>query len=94
MNIQEQIQKVLEEKVNPVLAEHYGGATLTEYTDGVAWVKMTGACGGCPSAQETIANIVRTAVQQEVPEVSDVRLDNSVSDDLLDMARKILNKEI
>lgn len=88
------IQKILEEKVNPILAQHYGGAMLTEYTEGVAWIKMTGACGGCPSSQETIENVVRSILMDEMPEIVDVCLDNTVSSDLLDFAKKILNKEV
>lgn len=90
----EAIQKILEEKVNPILAQHYGGAMLTEYTEGVAWIKMTGACGGCPSSQETIENVVRSILMDEMPEIVDVCLDNTVSSDLLDFAKKILNKEV
>ena len=34
--MEEQIKKVLKDKVDPVLAAHYGGAVLTKYEDGVA----------------------------------------------------------
>ena len=34
--MEKQIIEVLKEKVDPVLAEHYGGAVLTEFKDGVA----------------------------------------------------------
>lgn len=94
MTKEEKIQKILEEKVNPILEQHYGGAVLTEYTEGVAWVKLTGACGSCPSSQETLENVVRSILMDEMPEIADVCLDNTVSSDLLDFAKKILNKEI
>ena len=66
---------------------------LTKYEDGVAYVKLTGACATCPSAQETLEDVVKDFVMGGVPEVKDVVLDTSVSEDLLDMARKILKKE-
>lgn len=92
--MEEQIKNVLKEKVDPVLAEHYGGAVLTKYEDGVAMVKLTGACASCPSAQSTIEDVVKSIVMDNIQGVKDVVLDNSISEDLLDMARKILRKEI
>lgn len=91
--MEEQIRKVLEEKVDPVLSEHFGGASLTRVEDGVVYVKMTGACAGCPSAQETLESVIKDFVMGAVPEVKDVVLDTSVSEELLDMAKKILRKE-
>lgn len=90
----DEIKKVVEENVNPVLAEHYGGAEVTSWEDGVVSVKMTGACGQCPSAKDTIESVVRDIVMSKVPEVKDVVLDTSVSQDLVDFAKKILNKEV
>ena len=92
--MEEKIRKVLEEKVNPLLASHYGGAVLTAYENKIAKVRLTGTCGSCPSAQYTIEEIVKSLIQQELPEVQDVMLDTSVSDELLTMARRILRKEI
>lgn len=94
MSINEKISKVLSEKVDPVLASHFGGIKLTTFKDGIAYVKMTGECSTCPSAQFTIEDVVKDIVMQEVPEVKDIVLDLSVGEDLLDMARKILKKEI
>lgn len=92
--MEEQIRKLLEEKVNPVLEAHYGGAILTGFENGVARVKFTGACAGCPSAQSTLEDVVKGILMENSTEVKDVELDTSVSEDLLDMARKILNKSI
>lgn len=92
--MEEAVRKVLREQVDPVLAQHFGGSELTKIQDGVAYVKLTGACASCPSAQETIEEIVRNYVCADVEGITDVVLDNSVSDDLLDMARKILRHEV
>jgi Fe-S cluster biogenesis protein NfuA len=93
MSMNEKISKVLSEKVNPVLASHFGGIKLTKFENGIAYVKMTGECSTCPSAQFTIEDVVKGIIMQEVPEVKDIVLDMSVDEELLDMARKILNKE-
>ncbi len=91
--MEEQIKKVLKDKVDPVLAAHYGGAVLTGYEDGVVMVKLTGSCASCPSAQSTIEDVVKGIVMENVQGIKDVVLDTSVSEELLDMARMILKKE-
>lgn len=88
------IEKTLSDKVNPILAEHNGGAVLVSLEAGVAVIKLVGACAACPSAQITMEEIVKEIVINECKEIKDVILDTSVSEDLIDMARKILNKEI
>lgn len=92
--MEDKIKKVLEEKVNPLLADHDGGVKLVKYDGGKAYVKMTGACSSCPSAQFTVEDIIKGVVLEELPEIDDIVLDTSVSDDLIEMAKKILNKEI
>jgi Fe-S cluster biogenesis protein NfuA len=89
-----QIERILTERVNPILAEHYGAAQLTGFEDGVVTVRLTGACGSCPSAQYTIEDVVKAEICAGLPGVRDVVLDTAVSQDLIDMARKILNKEV
>lgn len=92
--MEDKIKKILKEQVDPVLSQHFGGASLSKYENGVAYVRLTGACAQCPSAQETLESVVKDFVIGGCPEVKDVVLDTSVSEDLLDMARKILNGEI
>ena len=90
----DEIKKMVEENVNPLLAEHYGGAEVTGWEDGIVSVKMTGACSQCPSAKDTIESVVKEVVMAKIPDVKDVVLDTSVSQDLMDFAKKILNKEV
>ncbi|MDD4200425.1 MAG: NifU family protein [Eubacteriales bacterium] len=92
--MEEKIKNILENQVDPVLSQHFGGSTLSKFENGVAYIRLTGACAHCPSAQDTIESVVKDYVMGGCPEVEDVVLDTSVSDDLLDMARKILNKGI
>lgn len=90
MNIEEKIQAIIDTNINTQLNLHGGSASLTAYEDGIAWVKFHGACASCMSSSETLELVVKESIMTAIPEVSDVRLDNSVSEDLLDMARKIL----
>ena len=77
--------------INVQLALHGGSASLTAFEDGVAWVKFHGACASCMSSSDTLEVVVKEAILQKLPEVKDVQLDMTVSEDLLDMARKILS---
>ena len=60
--LEEAVRKVLKEQVDPVLSQHFGGSELTRIQDGVAYVRLTGACASCPSAQETIQDVVKDFV--------------------------------
>ena len=71
--MRERIEKVLKEKVRPMLAMHGGNVELIEVTDkGVVKVRLTGGCAGCPSAQMTVVEIVERAIKSKVPEVKRV----------------------
>lgn len=92
--MEEKIQAILDQVVNVQLQLHGGSASLTSYQDGVAWVKFHGACASCMSSSETLELVVKEGIMTALPEVRDVRLDDTVSEDLLDMARKILSGQL
>ena len=88
---EKEIQKIIDEVINVQLALHGGSASLTAFEDGVAWVKFHGACASCMSSSDTLEVVVKEAILQKLPEVKNVQLDMTVSEDLLDMARKVLS---
>lgn len=75
MTTEEKIKKVLDEKINPALATHDGGATFVSFDEanGVLTVALVGACGTCPFAQETLRMTVEAVIVEEVSEVKEVR---------------------
>ncbi len=85
------IQELLREKINPQLALHHGGVELAGIQNGTLFVRMTGACCGCPSAVSTLETVVLEGVRREFPQIEGVEVVREVSEELLDMARKILN---
>lgn len=87
------IEAVLEEQVRPNLALHRGNIRSLDCADGVYRFQLTGQCAGCPSAMLTTETLIRTALMEQVPELKDVVLVSSVSEDLLDQARAILRGE-
>lgn len=93
MEIEEKIKEVLKKKVDPILSQHFGGALLSKYEDGTCYIKMSGHCAGCPSAQATLEGVIKEQLIQDIPELKDVKLDTSVSDELIDKAKEMLNKK-
>lgn len=87
-----EIEKILEVKVRPKLAEHYGNIELVSYDNGIVKVKLLGECKGCLSAKYTVEDLVEVTLKEEIPSIKKVILINEVSKELLDQARKILNK--
>jgi Fe-S cluster biogenesis protein NfuA len=76
------------------LAEHYGDVKILSYEEGVLKIRMQGQCSNCPSAKVTVEGIIEKEVKEHVPEAERVELIEGVSDELLDFAKKILNKEL
>ncbi|MBR6472945.1 MAG: NifU family protein [Firmicutes bacterium] len=94
MDVKDKIQKILDEDINVKLALHGGGAELTSFEDGVARIRFSGACASCMSQTDTFDEVVKALIMKSVPEVRDVMVDDAVSDELLDFARKILSGKI
>ena len=56
-------------KIRPALQADGGDVELVDVTDGVAKVRLTGACGGCPMSTMTLKMGVERVVKAEVPEI-------------------------
>lgn len=87
----ERIEKVLDEKVRPALAAHGGDVRVIDYSDGVLQIGLLGQCSVCPAAHLTTEMLITQEVKAAIPEVTSVFLEQSASEDMLEMARKILN---
>lgn len=69
--LENEIRQVLGLHVRPAVARD-GGDILFDHFDagtGVLWIRMQGACGGCPSAELTLRAHVERIVRRYVPEV-------------------------
>lgn len=75
MDLKEKVNAVID-KVKPALEADGGGIELVEILEDehAIVVKLTGACHGCPMSLMTIKGYVEKAVQEEVPEIKEVRL--------------------
>ena len=68
MKIEEKINKVLN-KIRPYLQNDGGNVEFLRYENGVAYVRLTGACSNCPLADHTLESGIETALINEIPEI-------------------------
>lgn len=90
MDIREQVEQVLEERVRPMLHSHGGEVRLVDVRDGNVLVELQGACAGCPSADLSTKGFIENTLRSAIPELNAVELEQTVSDELLSFARRIL----
>jgi Fe-S cluster biogenesis protein NfuA len=70
--LEERVKSALED-VRPGLQADGGDVEFVSVSDdGVVSVRLTGACGGCPMAKETLKWGIENYLKQEIPEVSSV----------------------
>ncbi|MBI2788444.1 MAG: NifU family protein [Elusimicrobia bacterium] len=71
--MQERVEKVLE-KIRPYIQSDGGDISLVgvDETAGIVKVRLSGACGSCPSSTATLKGGVERMVRQEIPEIKEV----------------------
>lgn len=67
-----QIKQILEERVRPAVAMDGGDIAFERFEDGVVYLRMHGACSGCPSSTMTLKSGVENLLKHFVPEVESV----------------------
>lgn len=67
-----EIKELIELKIRPAVAQDGGDITFERFIDGVVYLKMHGACSGCPSSAVTLKNGVENMLRHYVPEVKEV----------------------
>jgi Fe-S cluster biogenesis protein NfuA len=60
------------EEVRPALQADGGDVDLLRVEDGVVYVKLRGACDGCPMAHSTLADFVTERICLYAPEIERV----------------------
>src|SRR5467141_3611301 len=68
----EQVAKVFEEQVNPMVARHGGRVELIDVQDAVVMLRMAGGCQGCGMADVTLRQGIEGMLGQRVPEVKGI----------------------
>ena len=70
--MKERVLKALD-SVRPGLQADGGDVELVKVDeDGKVFIKLTGACGGCPMSEITLKQGIERIIKMQVPEVSSV----------------------
>ena len=88
----EKIRTVIQEKLSPGIATHGGFVRLVSYENGVVYVELSGACAGCPAADQGTRMWIRDILQAELPNVREVELIQHIDPELLEFARSRLRR--
>ena len=82
-SIEDRVNYVLYNEINPGLAAHGGNVTLEEiFEEDVAVLRFGGGCQGCGMVDVTLKNGVEKALLEQVPQLKEVRdvTDHSVKE--------------
>ncbi len=82
-------------KVSEYVNSHGGGITLLGVKDGVVYITLTGACGGCSMSLMTTKMVVQKKLRELIhPELVVVNVDGTPENQMPDDAYKGVQKEV
>ncbi len=67
------IEKILEEYIQPTVQMHGGMVSLQDFDDGVATIFMSGACSGCAMSTQTLHMGIENMLKYYIKEVLAVK---------------------
>ena len=68
-----QIRELIDTRVRPAVANDGGDIVYRGFDKGKVFLRMQGACQGCPSSSATLKNGIEQLLKYYVPEVTEVR---------------------
>ena len=89
----DEITTIISSYVRPQLLAHGGDIALLRVAGEQVFVKVSGSCQACPSLSNTIQEVVQETLRSELalPTLT-VTVDDSVSDELIAEALRIIRK--
>jgi Fe-S cluster biogenesis protein NfuA len=70
-SLYERVDRALDQ-IRPAIRMDGGDVELISVEEGIAKVRMMGACGGCPMSTMTLKMGIERAIRQKVPEIKAV----------------------
>ena len=67
-----QIKDLLDTRIRPAVAVDGGDIVFSRYEKGIVYLKLKGACSGCPSSTVTLKNGIENMLRHYIPEVLEV----------------------
>lgn len=79
-----QIQQLIDDEINPFVANHGGEIQLVDYLDKNVYIEMLGGCQGCAASTATlkqgVERILRESFGDDINDIIDVT-DHAAGDD-------------
>jgi Fe-S cluster biogenesis protein NfuA len=72
LDLEARVRQALD-SVRPYLASHGGNVELLGIDDGVARLRLQGACTGCSSSETTLKNLIEQAIQVAAPDLDSIQ---------------------
>ena len=72
----QKIKDIIDSKVRPAVAKDGGDIIFMNYKNGVVFLKLKGACSGCPSSTATLKQGIENLLQHYFPEIQSVQAIN------------------
>ena len=67
------IKELIETRVRPAVANDGGDIIFRGFRSGIVYLKMQGACSGCPSSTATLRHGIENLLKHFIPEVEEVQ---------------------
>jgi len=71
-DVEKRIREILDQQIRPAVAMDGGDIIFENYENGIVRLRMSGACGGCPSSTATLKAGIEARLRHFVPEVMSV----------------------
>ena len=85
-------EAVIASDIRPKLIDHNGDICIESYCEGTVYIRLLGQCSHCPSSKYTVESLVEKELAGKVKHVERVCLTEKIGDELLDFARKLLQR--
>lgn len=68
-----EIKDLINSRVRPAVAADGGDIIFEKFEDGIVYLRMQGACSGCPSSSATLKSGIENMLRYYIPEVQEVQ---------------------
>lgn len=72
LDLSERIKQCIEEEVRAYAQQHGGDILFLRVVDNIVYLKLEGACKGCPFSWYTLKMGVLSRLQKQIPAIKDV----------------------
>ena len=73
-DLQEMVERIMIDDVGPALGLSHAAIEVVNVTDGVARIRLGGACAGCPGTLMTLIHGIERELRRRTPEIEYLEL--------------------